>query len=88
MPEMYHNVLKIQKCVTYNQAKGIFGFTGTNNIGQAAFPAIQAAPSFASSFPVVLGGSKDWVKTKEAKSMLCLIPQVLEGWSASAYPDS
>jgi tryptophanyl-tRNA synthetase len=34
-----------------NQAKGIFGFTDSHNIGQIAFAAIQAAPSFPSAFP-------------------------------------
>jgi tryptophanyl-tRNA synthetase len=38
----------IQKHVTYSQARGIFGFTGDANIGKSAFPAVQAAPSFAS----------------------------------------
>jgi tryptophanyl-tRNA synthetase len=48
---MYTNIVKIQKSVSVNQAKGIFGFTDSHNIGQVAFAAIQAAPSFPSSFP-------------------------------------
>lgn len=66
---MYGNVLKVQKAVTYNQARGIFGFTGEANIGKSAFPAVQAAPSFSSSFPVPLKG---------AKNMMCLIPQAID----------
>jgi len=48
---MYHNVVKIQKQVNINQAKSIFGFDDSVNIGRVAFPAVQAAPSFSSSFP-------------------------------------
>ena len=33
-PAFYRNVLRIQKCVTVNQAKGIFGFTDTDCIGK------------------------------------------------------
>lgn len=32
-PNFYRNVLKIQKCVTCNQARSIFGFKGDDNIG-------------------------------------------------------
>jgi len=66
---MYRNVLRIQKCVTYSQAKGIFGFTPDKNIGMSAFPAVQAAPSFSSTFEVPLCGAKD---------MHCLIPQAID----------
>lgn len=64
---MYPNILRIQKAVTTSQARGIFGFTPEANIGKVAFPAVQAAPSFPSSFPVPLRGRTD---------MRCLIPQV------------
>lgn len=66
---MYPNILRIQKCVTHNQARGIFGFTGTDNIGKQAFPATQAAPAFPTSFPVPLG---------ERTDLLCLIPQAID----------
>eukprot|EP00581_Thalassiosira_minuscula_P010666 CAMPEP_0183724108 /NCGR_PEP_ID=MMETSP0737-20130205/17279_1 /TAXON_ID=385413 /ORGANISM="Thalassiosira miniscula, Strain CCMP1093" /LENGTH=833 /DNA_ID=CAMNT_0025954589 /DNA_START=101 /DNA_END=2599 /DNA_ORIENTATION=+ len=52
---MYPNIVRIWKAVTVNQVNGIFGFDGGSNIGKIAFPAIQAAPSFGSSFPYVLG---------------------------------
>lgn len=67
MHHMYRNVLRIQKACTYSQARGIFGFTPEANIGKVAFPAVQAAPSFPSSFPVPLRGRNE---------MRCLIPQV------------
>ena len=30
---MYPNIVRIQKCVTFSQARGIFGFTDSDNIG-------------------------------------------------------
>jgi tryptophanyl-tRNA synthetase len=66
---MYPTILKIQKLTTYNQVRGIFGFTGTDNIGKSSFPAVQAAPSFSSAFPTVLKGFAD---------MPCLIPCAID----------
>jgi len=68
-PEFYQNVVKIQKCVTYNQVKGIFGFDDSCPIGKIAFPAIQAAPSFSSSFPFIFGGDA---------TVPCLIPCAID----------
>lgn len=34
-PNFYRNVLQIQRCVTVNQAKGIFGFNDSDNIGES-----------------------------------------------------
>jgi len=68
-PEFYQNVVRIQKCVTYNQVKGIFGFDDSSPIGKIAFPAIQAAPSFSSSFPFIFGSSKN---------VPCLIPCAID----------
>jgi tryptophanyl-tRNA synthetase len=68
---MYPNIVRIWKAVTTNTVNGIFGFDGTSNIGKIAFPAVQAAPSFASSFPVVLGG------TRESHDC-CLIPCAID----------
>lgn len=66
---LYPTVLKIQKLVTFNQARGIFGFTESDSCGKIAFPAVQAAPSFPSSFPVPLKGCLD---------MPCLIPCAID----------
>lgn len=49
-PGFYRNVVKIQKYVTFNQVKGIFGFTDSDCIGKISFPAVQAVPSFSNSF--------------------------------------
>jgi len=69
--KMYPNIVRIWKAVTNNTVNGIFGFDGTSNIGKIAFPAIQAAPSFPSSFPVVLNCSRD-------SDMACLIPCAID----------
>jgi len=69
-PSFYVNMVKIAKCVTFNQAKGIFGFTGDSNIGQIGFPPVQAAPSFPDCFPHMFGMNK--------KSLKCLIPCAID----------
>jgi tryptophanyl-tRNA synthetase len=66
---MYPLICEIQKRVTFNQVKGIFGFGESDSIGKVAFPAVQAAPSFSRAFPVVLGGRPD---------MRCLIPCAID----------
>ncbi|CAM9659199.1 unnamed protein product [Ascophyllum nodosum] len=66
---MYPVVLKIQKLVTHNQVRGIFGFTESHNIGCQSFPAVQAAPSFSSAFPIPLGETPD---------RPCLIPCAID----------
>ncbi len=70
---MYPNIVRIWKSVTTNTVNGIFGFDGIANIGKIAFPAIQAAPSFASSFPVVL----EEPNPLETKAV-CLIPCAID----------
>ena len=67
--EFYRNVLKVQKHVTFNQVKGIFGFDDSSSIGKIAFPAVQASPSFSNSFPEIFGKKKD---------VPCLIPCAID----------
>ncbi|KAF6201091.1 hypothetical protein GE061_005538 [Apolygus lucorum] len=67
-PDFYRNISRIQKCVTFNQVKGIFGFGDSDVIGKIAFPAIQAAPSFSTSFPLIFGAAK----------VPCLIPCAID----------
>ncbi|XP_055341119.1 tryptophan--tRNA ligase, cytoplasmic-like [Paramacrobiotus metropolitanus] len=64
-PSFYRNILRVQKAVTYSQAKGVFGFIPDDHIGKVGFPAIQAVPSFCSTFPFIFG---------ERKDIPCLIP--------------
>lgn len=66
--EFYKNVVRIQKSVTFNQVKGIFGFGDSDCIGKIAFPAIQAAPSFSTSFPAIFSDAK----------VPCLIPCAID----------
>lgn len=68
---MYPNIVRIWKAVTTNAVTNIFGFDGSSNIGKIAFPAIQAAPSFASSFPTVLQANRD-------SDHMCLIPCAID----------
>eukprot|EP00697_Spironema_sp_BW2_P013120 gnl/Spiro4/3009_TR1483_c0_g1_i2.p1 gnl/Spiro4/3009_TR1483_c0_g1~~gnl/Spiro4/3009_TR1483_c0_g1_i2.p1 ORF type:complete len:404 (-),score=91.57 gnl/Spiro4/3009_TR1483_c0_g1_i2:497-1708(-) len=66
---LYPNILKISRCVTENQIRGIFGFEGTDFIGKWAFPSTQAAPSFPTSFPHIFGRRVD---------IQCLIPCAID----------
>lgn len=59
----------MKRQVTFNQVKGIFGFGLGDPIGKIDFPAIQAAPSFSSSFPLIFNGKKD---------IPCLIPCAID----------
>lgn len=65
----YQNVLRVWNSVTNNQARAIFGFVGEDSMGKAAFPAIQAAPCFSSSFPHIFNNKKD---------IPCLIPAAID----------
>jgi tryptophanyl-tRNA synthetase len=65
----YRNVCKFQKHLTFNQVRGIFGVTTSDNCGKLAYPAVQAAPCFSNSFPHIFGQRKD---------ILCLIPQGID----------
>ncbi|XP_061193097.1 tryptophan--tRNA ligase, cytoplasmic-like isoform X4 [Saccostrea echinata] len=68
-PAFYRTICRIQKLVTYNQVKGIFGFTDSDSIGKISFPAIQAAPSFSCMFPEIFNGRSD---------IPCLIPCAID----------
>mmetsp|Transcript_928 Transcript_928/g.2924 ORF Transcript_928/g.2924 Transcript_928/m.2924 type:complete len:415 (+) Transcript_928:323-1567(+) len=66
---MWPNIVRIQKATTSNQVQAIFGLTDSDNIGKFGFPAVQAAPSFSSSFPDVFGERTDYP---------CLIPCAID----------
>jgi len=68
-PAFYRTILKFQKCVTFNQVKGCFGFGDSDCIGKISFPAIQAAPSFSGAFPFIFNGRQD---------IGCLIPCAID----------
>mmetsp|Transcript_2922 Transcript_2922/g.6083 ORF Transcript_2922/g.6083 Transcript_2922/m.6083 type:complete len:420 (-) Transcript_2922:444-1703(-) len=65
----YRNMVSIAKCVTFNQARGIFGFTNEDPIAKIAFPPVQAAPAFPDCFPHMFG---------EGKKLKCLIPCAID----------
>ncbi|XP_054260719.1 tryptophan--tRNA ligase, cytoplasmic [Macrosteles quadrilineatus] len=67
-PQFYQNIVRIQKSVTFNQVKGIFGFGDSDVIGKISFPAIQAAPCLSTSFPFIFGDKK----------IHCLIPCAID----------
>ncbi|XP_062502806.1 tryptophan--tRNA ligase, cytoplasmic-like isoform X2 [Corticium candelabrum] len=68
-PQFYRNVLKVRKCVTFNQVKSIFGLTESDSTGKIAFPAVQAVPSFSNTFPQIFGDRAD---------IFCLIPCAID----------
>jgi len=57
-PEFYRNVIRVQRCVTFNQVKGIFGFGDSTCIGKIGFPATEAAPALSTTFPAIFGDKK------------------------------
>jgi tryptophanyl-tRNA synthetase len=67
---MYSNIVKIERCITANQVQSALGLTGEDNIGKYSYTAIQAAPSFSSSFETVLGAGK--------RNVHCLIPCAID----------
>ncbi|KAF7047193.1 hypothetical protein CFC21_056146 [Triticum aestivum] len=65
----YENMMQVAKRVTFNTIRGTFGFTPEDHIGKCCFPPVQAAPSFASSFPHLFGGNDQ---------LRCLIPCAID----------
>lgn len=52
-----------------NQNRAIFGVSGEDFVGKEAFPAIEAAPCFSSSFPEIFNGRRD---------IPCIIPAAID----------
>ena len=67
------NVRELGKRTTLNQIKGTFGFNDSNNIAEFGFPAVQSAPSFATSFPFIFGTER-----KKVEKIPCLIPCAID----------
>lgn len=66
---IYRNTLKIQKAITFNTVRSLFGFNDSDNIGKIAYPAEQCAPCFPDTFPHIFGTKKD---------AYCLIPCAID----------
>lgn len=79
---LYPTALEIMKSVTYNQARAIFGFTGSDNIGKSFFPALEAAPAFPTSFPQIFPLNTDPKKKDKKKKNVpyypCLVPCAID----------
>ena len=69
----YKNVTRFAKHVTFNQAKAVFGFDGSSNIGKVHFGAIQGATAFASTFPHIFGPDES-----QTAKIPCLIPCAID----------
>ncbi|KAI9806751.1 MAG: tryptophan--tRNA ligase [Sarcosagium campestre] len=69
----YQNVVRVSRFVTMNQSKAIFGFNDSDNIGKVHFASIQAATSFATTFPHIFGSD-----FKKASSIPVLIPCAID----------
>ncbi|XP_012346169.1 tryptophan--tRNA ligase, cytoplasmic [Apis florea] len=67
-PAFYQNMIRIQRSITFNQVKGIFGFGDSDPIGKISFPPTQAAPAISGTFPFIF---------KDAK-VNCLIPCAID----------
>ncbi|KAH9598862.1 Aminoacyl-tRNA synthetase [Trypanosoma melophagium] len=70
MGHMYRTVARIERTFTASQVRGCFGFKMEDNCGRWMFPAVQAAPSFSTSFPHIFPPSKG--------NVFCLIPQAID----------
>eukprot|EP00466_Bigelowiella_natans_P000392 jgi/Bigna1/125708/aug1.1_g416 len=81
---LYPNALRIQKHITLNQVSATLGLNGSDSIGKFAFPALQVAPAFASTYPASIqkkissmGSSKEApppLSNKADPLPLCLVP--------------
>lgn len=56
---------RIQRSITGSTARAVFGFQDEDNLGKFAFPAVQIAPAFCTSFPHIFGARTN---------VPCLIP--------------
>ncbi|KAK0635748.1 hypothetical protein B0T17DRAFT_612569 [Bombardia bombarda] len=69
----YKNIVRLSKHITLNQARAIFGFNDSTNIGRIHFGAIQGATSWASSFPHIFGTDE-----KKTSAIPALIPCAID----------
>jgi len=70
----YRNVVRIQRCVTMNQIRGIFGLTSDDSIGKISFPAVQAAPVFHDTFPDLFSNVTETAR----QDTRCLVPCAID----------
>lgn len=75
--DLYPNVLKIQRATTASQICNTFGFNNSDSIGKWAFPPMQMAPSFVTSFPDVLP-QPPLAGAEKGDSLHCVIPCAID----------
>jgi len=68
---LYPSILKIQKHLTFSQVAATLGLTRSDSVGKAAFPALQAAPAFCTSFPQKLFPTNN-------HQLSCLVPCAID----------
>lgn len=69
----YRMILEIQNKVSFSKVRSTFGFSPSDSIGRIAFPATQAAPSFAATFPHIFGDDEE-----ACRKIFCLIPCAID----------
>lgn len=52
-------ILRVQKCLNYNQACSVFGFDETCSIGKLSYPCAEIATAFPGAFPHIFGDKRD-----------------------------
>jgi tryptophanyl-tRNA synthetase len=52
-------ILRVQKCLNYNQACSVFGFDETSSIGRLSYPCAEIATAFPGAFPHLFGDKRD-----------------------------
>lgn len=67
-PTFYRHVLRIQRYITVKQAMDLFGFEESDNIGKLGFTTVEAAPSFPTALPKILG----------QEDIHCLVPCAID----------
>ena len=72
VPFMYKNICRIQRAITYNTSKSVFGHVAEDSIAKVGFPPFQIAPALPSSFPHIFKG-----KNVDAE-FFCLIPCAID----------
>lgn len=53
---MFDTILKVQKCLNFNQCSSVFGFNESSSIGKLSYPCAEIATAFASAFPHIFNG--------------------------------
>ncbi|KGG53049.1 tryptophanyl-trna synthetase, partial [Mitosporidium daphniae] len=52
---MFDTILRVQKCLNFNQCSSVFGFDQTTSIGKLSYPCAEIATAFPGAFPHLFG---------------------------------